>query len=52
MFVVHLNHRMLVSHWLTDVLSLPLSRHSDIIRLMDKVHKMSSSAFIAAMEEL
>jgi histidyl-tRNA synthetase len=50
MFVVSLNHRALITQWLTEVAAIPLERHQDVIRLMDKISKMSSALFIDSMQ--
>jgi histidyl-tRNA synthetase len=51
-FVVKINHRHLIEHFLLEVVWLTLEQKTAMIRLMDKWEKLSREAFIATAQEI
>ena len=52
MYEIHLNHRGLVNYLLADYLGLDEAAQHAVSKLIDKLHKMERSKFIAAVDEV
>lgn len=52
MYEIHLNHRGLVNYLLADYLKLDESAQHAVSKLIDRMHKLERSKFIAAVDEV